>query len=187
MMVEWPALALYWYAPATGGGVVSDPIFGKPLNFFSAGTARLAAHRRLAAYSGCDYLCAGRFFILITAGAARSAGVSAGGHPALARAVDRIRVSLAILAARVYLSRFELLLGRSHDLRRRDLHGRARHADRVADCLRRADIRRAIAAVNAVRMPRGLCWPLRFCRLRSVISPCKGVSWYRQQLYRQTE
>src|SRR5208282_5353459 len=33
MMVEWPALALFWYAPRATGGVV-DPIFGEPLNFF---------------------------------------------------------------------------------------------------------------------------------------------------------
>src|ERR1700687_2828486 len=33
MSVEWPTLALFWYAPRATGGVV-DPIFGKPLNFF---------------------------------------------------------------------------------------------------------------------------------------------------------
>src|ERR1700674_3334237 len=33
MMAEWPALALYWYAPRGMGGVV-DPIFGKPLDFY---------------------------------------------------------------------------------------------------------------------------------------------------------
>ena len=33
MMVEWPTLALFWYAPGATSGVV-DPIFGKPLNFF---------------------------------------------------------------------------------------------------------------------------------------------------------
>jgi uncharacterized membrane protein (UPF0182 family) len=32
MMVEWPTLALFWYAPPSAG--VVDPIFGKPLNFF---------------------------------------------------------------------------------------------------------------------------------------------------------
>jgi uncharacterized protein len=32
MMVEWPTLALFWYAPHSTGAV--DPIFGKPLNFF---------------------------------------------------------------------------------------------------------------------------------------------------------
>src|SRR5947208_7132662 len=33
MMVEWPTLALFWYAPRTTGGIV-DPIFGRALNFF---------------------------------------------------------------------------------------------------------------------------------------------------------
>ena len=33
MMVEWPTLALFRYAPRTTGGIV-DPIFGKALNFF---------------------------------------------------------------------------------------------------------------------------------------------------------
>src|ERR1700689_4680439 len=33
MMAEWPALALFWYAPRATGSVV-EPIFGKPLNFF---------------------------------------------------------------------------------------------------------------------------------------------------------
>jgi uncharacterized membrane protein (UPF0182 family) len=32
MLVEWPTLALFWYAPESTGGV--DPIFGKPLKFF---------------------------------------------------------------------------------------------------------------------------------------------------------
>ena len=32
MLVEWPTLALFWYAPESAG--VVDPIFGKPLNFF---------------------------------------------------------------------------------------------------------------------------------------------------------
>src|ERR1700692_3493130 len=33
MMLEWPTIALFWYAPRTASGFV-DPIFGKPLNFF---------------------------------------------------------------------------------------------------------------------------------------------------------
>ena len=33
MMAEWPALALFWYAPKASGGV-TDPIFGMPLNFY---------------------------------------------------------------------------------------------------------------------------------------------------------
>ena len=34
MTGEWPTLALFWFAPRNSGGIV-DPIFGKPLNFFS--------------------------------------------------------------------------------------------------------------------------------------------------------
>jgi uncharacterized membrane protein (UPF0182 family) len=33
MAAEWPVLALYWYAPQAAGSV-TDPIFGKPLNFY---------------------------------------------------------------------------------------------------------------------------------------------------------
>src|ERR1035437_5570959 len=33
MMLEWPTLALFWFALRASSGVV-DPIFGKPLNFF---------------------------------------------------------------------------------------------------------------------------------------------------------
>jgi len=33
MQSEWPTLALYWYAPKTAGAV-SDPIFGRPLDFY---------------------------------------------------------------------------------------------------------------------------------------------------------
>src|SRR5258708_21414332 len=33
MMLEWPTIALYWYAPRAAGAFV-DPIFDKPLSFF---------------------------------------------------------------------------------------------------------------------------------------------------------
>ena len=33
MMAQWPALALYWYAPHTGGAL-ADPVLGKPLGFY---------------------------------------------------------------------------------------------------------------------------------------------------------
>ena len=32
MMAQWPAFALYWYAPRAGAGTL-DPILGKPLHF----------------------------------------------------------------------------------------------------------------------------------------------------------
>ena len=33
MQAQWPVLALFWYAPRATG-TVTDPVFGKPLNFF---------------------------------------------------------------------------------------------------------------------------------------------------------
>src|SRR6266705_793333 len=33
MMMEWPTITLFWYAPRSTGGFV-DPVFGKPLSFF---------------------------------------------------------------------------------------------------------------------------------------------------------
>jgi uncharacterized membrane protein (UPF0182 family) len=33
MEVQWPTLALFWYAPRAAGGF-ADPVFGLPLNFY---------------------------------------------------------------------------------------------------------------------------------------------------------
>src|SRR6267143_2986131 len=33
VMLEWPTIALFWYAAPAAGGFL-DPVFGKPLNFF---------------------------------------------------------------------------------------------------------------------------------------------------------
>jgi hypothetical protein len=63
MMVEWPTLALFWYAARTTGDLI-DPIFGKQLNFFLFALPALAAHCWLAADAGRDYLLACRFLHL---------------------------------------------------------------------------------------------------------------------------
>src|SRR6266478_249496 len=73
MMVEWPTLALFWYAPRTTGGVV-DPIFGKSLNFF---LFTLPAWQLLAGWllTLAVITCAlAVFFILITGGTRAFAG-----------------------------------------------------------------------------------------------------------------
>src|SRR5437667_6137752 len=75
MMVEWPTLALFWYAPRTTGGVV-DPIFGKPLNFF---LFTVPAWQLLAGWllTLVVITCAlAVFFILITGGTRAFAGRS---------------------------------------------------------------------------------------------------------------
>ena len=109
MMSEWPTLALFWYAPAAMGNVV-DPIFGRPLNFFlftlpawhliSGWLLTLAIITCILAV----------FFILITGGA----GAFAGRRSYLTIPWRGLSITFAflllILAVRVYLDRYDLLL-----------------------------------------------------------------------------
>ncbi len=109
MMVEWPTLALFWYAPRTAGGVV-DPIFGKPLNFF---LFALPAWQLITGWllTLAVITCVlAAFFILITGGSRVLAG-------RLSRSVTlpwrglsiAVAFLLLIVAVRVYLGRFERL------------------------------------------------------------------------------
>jgi hypothetical protein len=80
MMTEWTTLALFWYAPSNTATVV-DPIFGNP---------------QLAAYTSCDYLCAGGSLYSYrgrSANARRESQSSC--YVALARGLDRACVSVA--------------------------------------------------------------------------------------------
>src|SRR5713226_7038986 len=73
LMAEWPTLALFWYAPRPTGGV-TDPIFGKPLNFFlfTLPAWQLIATWLLSlAVIGCLLAI---FFVLITGGSRVLAG-----------------------------------------------------------------------------------------------------------------
>ncbi len=111
LMGEWPTFARYLYAPGTASGV-TDPIFGKPLNFF---LLRLPAYDLLA-----DWLMT---LAVLTIGMAVVFLVLTG----TTRALDSRRPSLGplmrwrglsltvgflllVLALRLYLSRFEQLL-----------------------------------------------------------------------------
>lgn len=109
MMLEWPTIALYWYAPRAAGAFV-DPIFGKPLNFFLftlpawqlfvGWLLTLAVMTCVLAIS----------FILITRGTRALAG-RRGSYLALPWRGLSITFAflLLILAMRVYLGRFEQL------------------------------------------------------------------------------
>ncbi|MEA2540777.1 MAG: uncharacterized protein QOH35_2143 [Acidobacteriaceae bacterium] len=108
MMGEWPAVALFWYAPATMGSVI-DPIFGKPLNFF---LFTLPAWQLISGWllTIAIIVCAvAVFFILITGGA----DAFAGRRSYLTIPWRGLSITFAflllILAMRVYLSRFDLL------------------------------------------------------------------------------
>src|SRR5271155_1579836 len=115
MMVEWPTLALFWYAPSgnapgTSASIV-DPIFGKALNFF---LFTLPAWQLIAGWllTLAVIICAlAIFFILITGGSRMITG-------RLSRSVTlpwrglsiAFAFLLLVLAILAYLGRFERML-----------------------------------------------------------------------------
>ncbi|HLJ25640.1 MAG TPA: UPF0182 family protein [Candidatus Angelobacter sp.] len=109
MMVEWPTLALFWYAPPAAGGVV-DPIFGKPLNFFlfALPAWQLIAGWLLTLAVLTCILAA--FFLLITGGTRALAGRGSSYTPLPWRGLSlSVGFLLLVIALRVYLGRFERL------------------------------------------------------------------------------
>src|SRR6267378_6878509 len=109
MMLEWPTIALFWYAPPTAGGFV-DPIFGKPLNFFLftlPGWQLLVGWLLTLAIITCAFAV---FFIFITGGTRAFAGRSRSYVTLPWRGLSiTFAVLLLVLALRVYLGRFERL------------------------------------------------------------------------------
>ncbi len=157
MMVEWPTLALFWYAPrSSSGAAVIDPIFGKALNFF---LFTLPAWQLIAGWlltlAVITCLLAS-FFILVTGGSRVLAG-------RLSRSVllpwrglsITFAFLLLVLAMRVYIGRFELLL-EDHTI-----FGGVTYTDAhitltglLIVCIALI-LGTVIAIVNALRMPRG--------------------------------
>jgi uncharacterized membrane protein (UPF0182 family) len=110
MTVQWPAFALYWYAPRDSSGVV-DPIFSKPLNFY---LFTLPAWQLVAGWlmAMAVILCViAVFFILITGGVRALSGRHGSYAPLPWRGLSiTFALLLLILAMRVYIGRFEQLL-----------------------------------------------------------------------------
>jgi uncharacterized membrane protein (UPF0182 family) len=155
MMAEWPALALFAYAPHTTGGVV-DPIFGKPLNFF---LFALPAWQLITGWllTLAVITCVlAAFFILITGGTRVLAG-------RLSRSVTlpwrgfsiTFALLLLIVAIRVYLGRFERLF-EDHTI-----FGGVTYTDAHVTLTGMLVVCAAlvlgalVAVINAMRMPRG--------------------------------
>jgi len=178
MMVEWPSLALFWYAPHATGGIV-DPIFGKPLNFF---LFTLPAWQLLVGWlvTLAVIICAlALFFIFISGGARMLTG-------SLSRSVVlpwrglsiSVALLLLIVAMRVYISRFEKLLD-DHTI-----FGGITYTDAHITLLGLLVVSAAlvlgavIAALNAARVPRGR-W-LIAAVLPAVVCyvAFQGVGWY---------
>src|SRR3989475_3465845 len=155
MMVEWPTLALFWYAARTTGGVV-DPIFGKALNFF---LFTLPAWQLISGWllTLAVITCAlAVFFIIITGGTRAFAGRSKRYVPLPWRGLSiTFAVLLLVLAMRVYLGRFERLFD-EHTIfggvTYTDAHVTLTGMLVVCGAL---GLGAVIAAVNAVKVPRG--------------------------------
>jgi uncharacterized membrane protein (UPF0182 family) len=178
MMAEWPTLALFWYAPGASGSVV-DPIFGKPLNFF---LFTLPAWQLILGWllTLAVIACAlAVFFLLITGGARVLAG-RLSRHVSLPWRGLSIAFAflLLILAMRVYISRFERLLD-DHTI-----FGGVTYADAhvtLAGMLivsAALVLGAAIAAANAVRVPRGRWFVAAIVPAAACYIAVQVVAWY---------
>jgi uncharacterized protein len=178
MMVEWPTLALFWYASRATGGVV-DPIFGKPLNFFlftMPAWQLMVSWLLTLAVITCLFAV---FFILITGGTRVLAG-------RLSRYVTlpwrglsiTFAFLLLILAMRAYVGRFERLFD-DHTIFEgvtyTDTHVTLTGMLVVCGALLLGAV---IAALNAFRVPRGR-W-LIAAILPAVVcyGGVQGIAWY---------
>ena len=109
MSSDWPALALFWYAPRSAG--VVDPIFGKPLSFF---LFTLPALQILLSWllTLAVILCIAAVVLLVITSGARAldkgrSGSSTASWSGLSAAAAFL---LLLLAFNVYLDRFQSLL-----------------------------------------------------------------------------
>ena len=177
MAAEWPTLALFWYAPSNTGAL--DPIFARPLTFFlfTLPALQLIAGWLLTLSVITCVLAA--FFILVTGGARALTGRLNHSVSLPWRGLSiTFAFLLLILALRVYLGRFELLLD-DHTI-----FGGVTYTDAhvtltgmLVVCWTLV-LGALITAVNAVRMPRGR-WlvaaiiPAAVCYLG-----VQGVGWY---------
>src|SRR6267154_638392 len=178
MMLEWPTIALFRYAPHTASGFL-DPVFGKPLNFF---LFTLPAYQLLVGWllTLAVMTCALAVFFIVITGGTRAVVGRTRAYVALPwRGLSStFAVLVLVLAMRVYLGRFERLFD-SHTIfagvTYTDAH--IMLPGTLIVCVALA-LGAVIAAVNAVRVPRGR-WiaaailPAALCYVAVQI-----VSWY---------
>jgi hypothetical protein len=110
MMAEWPTVALYWFAPRVAGAV-ADPIFGKPLNFY---LFTLPAWQLIVGWliTLAVIVCGLAIFFIIITGGTRALAAKHDSYIPLPWRGFSISFAflLLLLAASLYLSRFEKLL-----------------------------------------------------------------------------
>ena len=178
MMVEWPTLALFWYAPRTTGGVV-DPIFGKPLTFF---LFTLPAWQLIAGWLlsltaiTCGFAV---FFILITGGTRVLGGRRSSYVTSPWRGLSiAFSFLLLTLAMRAYIGRFERLLD-DHTIfggvTYTDAHVMLTGMLVVCAALVLGAV---IAALNAVSVPRGRWLVAAILPVAVCYVALQVIAWY---------
>ena len=178
MMAEWPTFALFWYAPRTTVGAL-DPIFGKPLNFF---LFTLPAWQLISGWlltlAVIAFLLA-VFFVFITGGSRVLAGRLSRGIILPWRGLSiALAVLLLIVAMRVYISRFEQLF-EDHTI-----FGGVTYTDAHVTLTGMLIVCAAlilgalIAAVNALRVPRGRWLVAAILPGAACYIVLQGVAWY---------
>jgi len=156
MAAEWPTLSLFWFAPHTPG-TVTDPIFGMPLNFF---LFTLPAWNLISGWllSMAVITClAAALFILISGGSRVFVERHARYIPLPWRGLSTtVAFLLFVVALRTYLGRFAQLYEHHtifDGVTYTDAH--VTLMGMLVVCLALV-LGALIAAVNAVRAPRGL-------------------------------
>jgi uncharacterized membrane protein (UPF0182 family) len=178
MMDNWPALALWWSTPRGGSGM-ADPIFGRPLSFFLfALPAWHIVADWLLTMSVIVCLMAG-FFLAIT-GSVRALNKSVANYGASPWRGLSIAVAflLLILAGDVYLGRFDMLLEHHtifDGIDYTDAHLMLMGLLIVCAALVAGA---AMAAVNAVRRPRGAALAASIVPAVVCYGVLSVVGWY---------
>jgi uncharacterized membrane protein (UPF0182 family) len=178
MMLEWPTIALFRYAPSNAGGFL-DPVFGKPLNFF---LFTLPAWQLFVGWllTLVVMTCAlAIFFVLITGGTRAFAGRSRTYATLPWRGLSiTFAFLLFVLAVRVYLGRFEQLFD-GHTIftgvTYSDAHVILPGMLIVCAALILGAV---IAAANAVRVPRGRWIAAAILPAALCYVSVQVVSWY---------
>jgi uncharacterized membrane protein (UPF0182 family) len=110
MMAEWPTLALFWYAPHATGSI-TDPIFGRPLNFF---LFTLPAWQLILGWllTLAVIVCVVALVLIAIAGGFSLLNRHSGSHSQLPWRGLSITVAflLLVVAMNVYVSRFQSML-----------------------------------------------------------------------------
>jgi len=178
MMDEWPTLALFWYAPPAASSI-ADPIFGKPLNFFLfILPAWHVIVNWLLTLSVITCVLAG-LFLLVTGGTRALDKRRSRYAPSPWRGLSiTISFLLLIVAINVYFDRFDRLLDHHtifEGVTYTDAHVMLNGLLVVCAAL---VLGAAIAAVNAVREPRGRLLAVAIIPAAVCYGVLGVVGWY---------